>query len=243
MKKIPLVKSGLKKRLWSIIVMVVAYLVYISLGDLIPQYWKWIGFRTLERSILTLGFVVILLIALSGIALSERLTALAVKDGLTGLFNQTFIKLRLQEEVQRSERYKTPLSLMIIDLDDFKALNDRSGHVVGDKILSEVAELVQAAMRASDISGRYGGDEFLVILPQTSSLDAAAAAERLRKSISITPFRLGRDEYKTCQMTISIGVYSSPFSDYNVETIIGLTDAALYRAKKDGKNKVVVFVQ
>jgi diguanylate cyclase (GGDEF)-like protein len=243
MKKIPLVTGGLKKRLWAIIIMVVAYMVYTALGDLIPQYWKWIGFRALERSILTLGFIVILLISLSGIALSERLTTLAVKDGLTGLYNQTYIKARLLEEVQRSERYKSPLSLMMIDLDDFRALNERFGHVVGDKIIREVGELIQASLRASDISGRYGGEEFLIVLPQTSSLDAAAAAERLRKTISGNPFRLGRGEHKTCQMTVSIGVYASPFRDYNIEEIIGLTDAALYRAKKEGKNKVVVFVQ
>ncbi|MDD8027263.1 MAG: GGDEF domain-containing protein [Acidobacteriota bacterium] len=243
MRKLPVVSKGLKGRLWSIIVLVGSYLIYISLGDLIPQYWNWIGFRALERSILTLGFVVILLIALSGIALSERLTTLAVRDGLTGLYNQTFIKVRLQEEIQRSERYKSALSVMMIDLDDFKPINDRYGHVVGDRILRGFGELLQDVVRSTDISGRYGGEEFLIILPLTSCLDAAAAAERIRKEISLHPFRIGASNDKSCQITVSIGVYASPFSSQKAEEIIGLADAALYRAKKEGKNKVVVFIK
>jgi diguanylate cyclase (GGDEF)-like protein len=243
MRKMPIVTTGLKKRLWAIIVMVGAYLVYISLGDLIPQYWNWIGFKALERSVLTLGFVVILLIALSGIALSDRLTTLAVRDGLTGLYNQSYIKARLQEEILRSERYKSALSLMMIDLDDFKPLNDRYGHVVGDRILRAFGELLQDVIRSSDIAGRYGGEEFLVILPQTSCLDAAAAAERIRKEIALFPFRISAGEEKACRITISIGVYASPFLSQKTEEIIGLADAALYRAKKEGKNKVVVFIK
>jgi diguanylate cyclase (GGDEF)-like protein len=242
MPKLPVVTGGLKKRLWSIIVLVVSYLVYISLGDLIPQYWKWIGFRSLERSILTLGFVVILLISLSGLALSDKLTTLAIKDGLTGLYNQTYIKARLQEEIYRSERYKYPLSIMMIDFDDFKTLNDRHGHVIGDRVLKAMGELLQDMVRSSDICGRYGGEEFLILLPQTACLDAAAAAERLRKEIALYPFRAGGED-KTCHLTVSVGVYSTPFYSQNIEEIVNLTDAALYRAKKEGKNKVVVFIK
>jgi diguanylate cyclase (GGDEF)-like protein len=242
MPKLPVVTGGLKKRLWSIIVLVVSYLIYISLGDLIPQYWKWIGFRSLERSILTLGFIVILLISLSGLALSDKLTTLAIKDGLTGLYNQTYIKARLQEEIYRSERYKYPLSIMMIDFDDFKTLNDRHGHVVGDRVLKSMGELLQDMIRSSDICGRYGGEEFLILLPQTACLDAAAAAERLRKEIALYPFRAGSDD-KTCHLTVSVGVYSTPFYSQNTEEIINLTDAALYRAKREGKNKVVVFIK
>ena len=242
MPKLPVVTGGLKKRLWSIIVLVVSYLIYISLGDLIPQYWKWIGFRSLERSILTLGFIVILLISLSGLALSDKLTTLAIKDGLTGLYNQTYIKARLQEEIYRSERYKYPLSIMMIDFDDFKTLNDRHGHVVGDRVLKAMGELLQDMVRSSDVCGRYGGEEFLILLPQTACLDAAAAAERLRKEIALYPFRAGSDD-KTCHLTVSVGVYSTPFYSQNTEEIINLTDAALYRAKREGKNKVVVFIK
>lgn len=243
MRKMPVVTKGLKKRLWAIVVLMSAYLVYISLGDLIPQYWDWIGFKALERSVLTLGFVAILLIALSGIALSDRLTTLAIRDGLTGLYNQSYIKARLQEESFRSERYKSALSLMMIDLDDFKPLNDRYGHVVGDRILRAFGGLLQDIIRSSDIAGRYGGEEFLVILPQTACLDAAAAAERIRKEISLHDFRIGFDKDRTCRITVSVGVYASPFLSQKTDEIIGLADAALYRAKKEGKNKVVVFIK
>lgn len=241
--KIPIVTNSLKKRLWTIIVVVVAYLVYVSLGDLIPQYWRWIGFRSFERSIMTLGFVIILLISLSGLALSEKLTSLAIKDGLTGLFNQTYIKARLQEEIYRSDRYHYPLSVMMIDLDDFKDLNDRYGHIVGDRILKSFADLIQEMIRASDVAARYGGEEFLVVLPQTSCLDGAAAAERIRKEVALCPFRIGSHLEKIAQFTVSIGVYSSPYHGQTVEEIVNLTDAALYRAKTEGKNRVVVFIK
>jgi len=241
--KIPLVSGRLKKRLWAIIVLVVGYLVYISLGDLIPRYWGMVGFRPLQRSILTLGFVIILLISLSGLALSERLITMAIRDGLTSLYNQTYIKARLQEEIYRSERYKYPLSLMMIDLDGFKNINDQYGHIVGDRILREFSNFLLEMTRSSDISARYGGEEFLIILPQTECLDAASAAERIRKEISDYPFRVGVPREKTCQFTVSIGVYTSPSSGQSVEELIELADAALYRAKKEGKNKVIVFVK
>lgn len=240
--KLPIVSISLKKRLWAIIVLVVAYLVYITLGDLIPQYWNLIGFRSFERSILSLGFVVILLIALSGLAASEKLAARAIKDGLTGLFNQTYMKSRLQEEIYRSERYKYPLSFILIDLDNFKRINDRHGHVVGDRVLKAFSDLLQEKIRESDVAGRFGGEEFLILLPQTSCLDAASAAERIRKEVAVYPFRIGDGSDRSCQFTISLGVYSSPASGQKVEEIINLTNAALYRAKKEGKNKVVVVV-
>jgi len=241
--KLPVVSISLKKRLWAIVILVVAYLVYIALGDLIPQYWKLIGFGASERSILTLGFVIILLIALSGLAAGEKLASLAIKDGLTGLFNQTYMKSRLQEEIYRSERYKYPLSLILIDLDDFKRINDKHGHATGDRVLKIFSDLLQEKVRASDISGRFGGEEFLILLPQTSCLDAASAAERIRKEVAVTPFRIGGGSDRSCQFTISLGVYSSPANGQNVDEIINLTDAALYRAKKEGKNKVVVVVR
>jgi diguanylate cyclase (GGDEF)-like protein len=241
--KLPVVSISLKKRLWAIVILVVAYLVYIALGDLIPQYWKLIGFGASERSILTLGFVIILLIALSGLAAGEKLASLAIKDGLTGLFNQTYMKSRLQEEIYRSERYKYPLSLILIDLDDFKRINDKHGHATGDRVLKTFSDLLQEKVRASDISGRFGGEEFLILLPQTSCLDAASAAERIRKEVAVTPFRIGGGSDRSCQFTISLGVYSSPANGQNVDEIINLTDAALYRAKKEGKNKVVVVVR
>jgi len=232
-----------KKRLWAIIILVTAFLVYNSLGDLIPHYWSWIGFRTFERSILTIGFLIILLIALSGLAASEKLSILAIRDGLTGLYNQAYIQARLQEELYRSERYKSPLSLLMIDVDDFKAVNDIHGHVIGDQVLKAFGGLLQDLLRHSDIVGRYGGEEFLVVMPQTGCLDAASAAERMRRNVSQFPFRGGPDRQLDIRLTISIGVFSSPNENQAASDVVHLADAALRQAKQEGKNKVVVQVK
>jgi len=243
MKRLPLVSGGLKRRLWAIIVLVTAFLVYNSLGDLIPQYWSWIGIRSVERSILALGFLIILLIALSGLAASDKLSTMAIRDGLTGLYNQTYIKARLQEELYRSERYKYPLSLLMIDLDDFKTVNDTQGHVVGDQVLKAFGALLQDLVRNSDVVGRYGGEEFLTVMPQTSCLDAAAAAERIRRDVAVYPFRAGPDRDRSVQITLSVGVFASPPENAKADEVIALADTALSLAKKQGKNKVVVFIK
>jgi diguanylate cyclase (GGDEF)-like protein len=114
---------------------------------------------------------------------------------------------------------------------------------VGDRILKSFADLIQEMIRASDVAARYGGEEFLVVLPQTSCLDGAAAAERIRKEVALCPFRIGSHLEKIAQFTVSIGVYSSPYHGQTVEEIVNLTDAALYRAKTEGKNRVVVFIK
>ena len=188
--KIKLYTSGLKSRLWAVIVWVGAYLVVIALGDLIPQDWDWIGFRAFERSILTLGFVVILVICLSGLALSDSLSSLAIRDSLTGFYNAMYVKARLQEEIDRSIRYKYPLSLLMIDPDNFKILNDEFGQGAADQLLKSFSAMLGEIIRASDIVGRIGGENFLVILPQTSVLDAAAVAERIRMETAMSDFRL-----------------------------------------------------
>ena len=243
MRKLSLYTTGLKKRLWAIIVVVSAYLVFIALGDLIPQYWNWIGFRAFERSILTLGFVVILLICLSGLALSDKLSSLAIRDGLTGFYNAVYVKARLQEEIDRSIRYKYPLSILIIDPDDFKTLNDEFGQIAGDQLLKSFSTMLAEIVRASDIVGRLGGDDFLVILPQTAVLDAASVAERIRKETALSDFQLMTHREKVYHFTISIGVYGSPLQKQSADEVLGMADAALYRAKKDGKNRVVVFIK
>lgn len=241
--KITLYTTGLKKRLWAIIVLVGAYLVFIALGDLIPQYWDWIGFRAFERSILTLGFVIILVICLSGLALSDKLSSLAIRDGLTGFYNSIYIKARLQEEIDRANRYRYPMSVLMIDPDEFKMLNDKFGQVAGDQLLKSFSSMLAEIVRASDVVGRIGGDNFLAILPQTAVLDAAAVAERIRKETALSDFQLLTHREKVYHFTISIGVYGSPFLKQTADEVIGLADAALYRAKKEGRNRVVVYIK
>jgi diguanylate cyclase (GGDEF)-like protein len=173
---------------------------------------------------------------------SETLARLVVKDRLTGLYNQSYIKERLQEELYRTERYRTSLSILMIDLDDFKTINDTYGHIVGDKALKAIARMIVESIRASDIPGRYGGEEFLVILPETTSQHALIAAERIRNKVDSFKFEAQPGSKKTTHITISIGVCSYPDYGRTKEDLISFADAALYQAKKEGKNKSTVYL-
>lgn len=239
--KLPLTTEGLKIRLWSIIIIVTAYLIYNSLGNLIPQYWDMIGLKYLSRTVLTLGGVLILLICLSGLAISEKLNSIVIREELTGLYNRSYIRQRLQEEFYRSGRYNHPLSLLMIDLDGFKAINDKYGHTIGDHVLRSFANLIKEEIRQSDIAARYGGEEFLIIMPETSNQEAFCAAERLRQKVSSCRFKVDSLKDKTIQLTISIGVCSFPQYGRNPDELISLADVAMYKAKQNGKNEVAVY--
>jgi diguanylate cyclase (GGDEF)-like protein len=238
--RLPVVTRSLRSRLWAVIILAVAYLVYTSLADFIPRYWEQIGFHPLNRSILKLGMIIILLICLSGLGISERMNTMIIREGLTGLFNKAYIRQRLEQEFYRAKRYDHELSLLMIDLDNFKELNDRFGHTVGDHLLRYFSQLITETVRPSDIPARYGGEEFLVILPETSKEEARILAERLRLRISLYPFRIDSRK-EDILFTISIGVTSYPEFGQSTEELISLADEALYLAKKNGKNKVAVY--
>ncbi|MFP4082577.1 MAG: GGDEF domain-containing protein [Candidatus Aminicenantes bacterium] len=239
--KIPLVTQSLKKRLWSIIIIVMGYLVYTSLGNLIPQYWEMIGLKSFNRAVLTLGGIVILLICLSGLAISEKLSHIVIREELTGLYNRSYIRQRLQEELYRSGRYGHPLSVLMIDVDGFKAINDKYGHTAGDRVLKFFAHLIKQEIRQSDIPARYGGEEFLIMMPETSSQDAFCAAERLRKKVSSYRFKVDSHKDEVIHFTVSIGICSYPQYGRNPNEIISLADTAMYQAKKKGKDKAAVY--
>lgn len=172
---------------------------------------------------------------------NETLVRLAAKDGLTGLYNHAYIKERLKQELYRCQRYDHPLSLLMIDIDDFKSINDSYGHVVGDRILKTFSMLMQDIVRPSDITGRYGGEEFLVILPQTNSEDSLAVAERIRENIEFYEFEVHPSKSKISQVTVSIGLCTFPDHGQSPEDLIAFADESLYVAKKEGKNKVSIF--
>jgi diguanylate cyclase (GGDEF)-like protein len=162
-----------------------------------------------------------------------ELVRLSQHDGLTGLFNHAYCYQRLDAEVQRYARYGTMVSLMMIDIDDFKALNDHYGHVDGDQVLAALGAIIQGAVRESDICCRYGGEEFAVILPSTSAPEASALAERLRSEIA-KALPSGRS------VSVSIGVASSNSATATSQVLARRADAALYQAKADGKDRVVI---
>lgn len=166
----------------------------------------------------------------------QELTEFALVDPVTGLGNRRSFDTRLAEEVARAQRYGVELSLAMVDLDGFKEINDRYGHTAGDTVLSAVGVLLGRVMRASDVTTRYGGDEFAIILPDTAKTDAWLAAEKLRAIFIDTPIELPGGDKVT--VTGSVGVAS--YSDVNstAPLLIEAADAALYRAKHRGRNRV-----
>jgi len=171
------------------------------------------------------------------IEIFEKIEKSLVTDDLTGLYNKRFFVETLYREVQRSKRYNQDLAIVFIDIDDFKKCNEFKGHPFGDKVLKRVATIIQNALREVDYACRFGGDEFVAILPETRGRKAVIAAERLRKSIARRNF-LQKGKY---HLTISAGIASFGIDGNTPEELVENADTALFRAKNDGKNKVYVF--
>jgi diguanylate cyclase (GGDEF)-like protein len=168
--------------------------------------------------------------------LNEKLQQLAHTDEATGLFNKRRLFERLEMEVARAKRYGEILSCLMIDVDDFKQINDTYGHQAGDQILRQIGTLLQRSLRVTDFIARYGGEEFTVLLPRTNSAGAYRVAENLRSVFMSHEFSLPTTNI---HITVSIGVACcSIFDHQNSQQIISLADGALYRAKRSGKNQV-----
>lgn len=170
------------------------------------------------------------------------LEQLAITDSLTELYNKGYISKRLESELIRSARYKEPITIILIDIDYFKKINDSLGHIAGDNILRKLSKLLIKLVRDVDIVARYGGEEFIIVCPNTSVSGAAILAERIRENVQNTIFHSGNIDIK---ITISLGVSSlSPSTPVNGEAttskLIEEADLALYKAKSAGRNKVAV---
>lgn len=171
------------------------------------------------------------------------LEKLAITDSLTGLYNRGHVLNRLKSEILRSARYKESLSFMMIDIDHFKNINDSYGHLTGDAILKIISNVIKNSVRDIDIVGRYGGEEFIVICPNTDSIGASVVAERIRKNALRTCLEYNS---KKISASLSIGLSSSiPKLHVNIDAFINKqindADIALYKAKTEGRNKVVIF--
>lgn len=169
--------------------------------------------------------------------LQEKLSEQATRDPLTGLYNRRYLADTIQRELARARREKTPISVAIMDLDDFKNINDTFGHKGGDAVLMAIAELFLSHMRASDIVCRYGGEEFTILMPNASINTAAGRMENLRKEIEAKPI-IYND--KKIHVTISIGVASFPDHGEDDESILWAADNMLYQSKRNGRNQVSV---
>ncbi|MFH1407071.1 MAG: GGDEF domain-containing protein [Candidatus Omnitrophota bacterium] len=163
---------------------------------------------------------------------------LAIVDGLTGVFVRRHFMERLSEELARSLRHGSGLSLLLLDIDYFKKLNDTFGHLVGDAVLKQTADILKRNIREVDFIGRYGGEEFAIALTDTAKADAYQVGERIRQAVDAYQFRAYDETLKT---TISIGICTSPSDGSKMEDLIERSDEALYHSKGSGRNKVSVF--
>lgn len=168
---------------------------------------------------------------------AEQLEESATVDALTGLWNRRVFDTRLAEEVARSGRYSAPVSLLVLDIDAFKAVNDGCGHVVGDEVLSGVGRQLASLVRETDIATRYGGDEFAIILPGIGKTEAFAVGEKLRRAVSELSFVGG-----TVGVTASVGVASANGHVTKPLTLLEAADGAMYTAKRSGRNQVRLAV-
>ncbi|MEM7651778.1 MAG: diguanylate cyclase [Pseudomonadota bacterium] len=171
-------------------------------------------------------------------ALENELTRQATTDGLTGCYNRRHFMMLGNHEFQRSRRYRHECSLLMIDIDAFKSINDEQGHPAGDEVIKALVKITTNTLRECDIVGRFGGEEFLVLLPETPESAAVGVAERLRKLYEEAEVTTGSGA--TIKFTASLGLASQRQSDTNFTDILTRSDLALYQAKAHGRNKVVL---
>jgi len=167
--------------------------------------------------------------ALENARLYQKMSMLAVIDGLTGAYTRQHLNTRLDEEWARCRRQNAPLSLLMVDVDDFKAVNDKYGHLTGDKVLRQLVEIIKIHVRKSDVVSRYGGEEFVILLPDTDRKGALKVAKKIRREV---------ERNSQPRVTVSVGIAENT-SDYpGSEQLLQEADSAMYGAKKAGKNRI-----
>jgi diguanylate cyclase (GGDEF)-like protein len=176
-------------------------------------------------------------LSLQNALLHGELERLSVTDRLTELYNHGYFQQRLEEEIGRASRFNHTLSLIMLDIDDFKEFNDTYGHPRGDRVLQAVSAIIRGNLREMDVAARYGGEEFVVVLPETGLGGAAAVAERIREGVEAYGF-VGGDDIAPVHRSVSVGVASFPAHADTPSTLIEAADKAMYVAKREGKNRV-----
>jgi diguanylate cyclase (GGDEF)-like protein len=182
-------------------------------------------------------------VALESAEWQERATQfqlMSITDPLTGLLNRRYLEERLADELNRSERYNYSMSCLMIDIDDFKSYNDRNGHQAGDVALKITAHALKAALRSADVACRYGGEEFCILLPQTSVSEAGVIAERMRQRVAEREYPFGKSQ-PLGNVTVSIGISTLGKNIDTGDKVIAAADRALYTAKAQGKNRIEFY--
>lgn len=198
--------------------------------------------------LLTMTAVTMLLMLVMNVNTHKRLASRATQDALTEVLNRRGLNENAQKIRAICQRIQLPMSLLIVDLDFFKKVNDVYGHLVGDVVLKACAKTIKSALRGGDLLGRYGGEEFCILLPNTTEADAGALAERIRRMIESTPVSIAgvdsmSDDDTAIKCTVSIGVVGSETVGYAVEGLFASADQALYAAKKNGRNRIETYVR
>jgi two-component system, cell cycle response regulator len=177
-------------------------------------------------------------LSLAVVSRSQRLLQLATSDPLTGLFNRAYVDDRLAIELSRARRYGKPMTVAVLDADRFKSLNDTHGHLAGDLVLRKIGAILRDSFRQSDTAGRYGGEEFVVILPETDIEAAQRKLESVRELVATAPIAITTRGVKA-QVTISAGLASFPQDGEEAAELFALADERMFQAKKEGRNRVV----
>ncbi|MFA7269390.1 MAG: diguanylate cyclase [Sterolibacterium sp.] len=216
--------------------------VTADLDDILFPSYQYTAFAGVIALSLTLFMIIMAMQALRHLRLvadtHRKLSNEAATDALTGVANRRSLLRFAGNEVLRAQRYGRPLSLLMLDLDRFKEVNDHYGHQWGDEVLKQTAAVIQSLLRGADLLGRYGGEEFTVIMPETAEAEAATVAERIREKIGQISLDTGNGEIA---VRVSIGVASLLPEETEVQSLINRADAALYSAKREGRDRVVSF--
>lgn len=179
-------------------------------------------------------------LAIANIRLRKLLQSQAIRDPLTGLLNRRFLDEYVVKQIAQAKRNKISIAFIMVDVDDFKQVNDNFGHETGDRILSLLGQLLSSLIREGDLACRYGGEEFLLVLPSCDIKQARTCAERIRTEVHKMPFPIKEN---ILNITVSLGVAMYPNHNTSLKKLIDAADQALYNAKKDGKNKAIIFAE
>jgi len=242
--------KGKNRNLWRLLSVLLYF--FIS-GYLVYSSFFWGEHQQLVDLVVPLvfffGAVFVLLVSTLSLATTKDIKRIftleyeSTTDSLMGIYNRRFLERRIHEEFFRSKRYGFPLSVLMLDIDHFKQVNDRYGHQVGDLVLKRLAELIVTTVRESDVVARYGGEEVLLILPHTMGDNGLMLAERLRFAVEDTALvkadEIGRNI--DLRVTVSIGVATLRAEVTSSQQLLGWADKALYSAKRSGRNRVVVY--
>jgi len=249
-KLISKLSTGSIRQKWNLLSMLIFLFLLGYIGYNII-YWENYSknFNILISTIFFLSSLLILLLGSLTLQTASELNQIFnlrrdnIIDPLLGIYNRRHFDIQLSEEIKRAKRYKFPISMLLLDIDYFKKINDTFGHYIGDLVLKNIGQLLLKNVRETDIIARYGGEEIAVIAPHTTKFNALLLAERLRQVIEKSII-LPANEHKNRQaitLTVSIGVAALGQKIIDQQTLIQKTDQALYQAKQEGRNRVVIF--